>query len=230
MIELKKVLGFIIAMLLLTGCEKELKDNINKKDEAANNQKEYYGTQEVNFSWTYNVRDYTEVIDKAKKILKVKVIGKEDATFEYSDISNNSIGSGLPLTPIKVEVLEVLYGDTDDINIDTIYIQGGDVTIKQMKGFFTSEKIAKMGLDKISDEEAERKYISYNLTGSSSIKNDKVYIFTLGKWDSADIYFITPMEYGAFELNESTTYKLNQKETYTNAITNQSVDIDAFRK
>lgn len=225
---MKKIKIFVMTLLLLCafGCENNALKNEVEKDNTETKEREYYGYQDVSYSWAYEVNDYTKVIDKATKILKIKVLDIQDGTFEFS-----SGTSALPLSPIKVEVLEVLYGQNDDININTIYKQGGDVTVKQMRDFFPIEKIQKMGLDKLSDEEAEKKYISYNSTMSSvELEKGEIYVVTLKDWNSDGITFITPSGYGVFKLNEISTLGLNSGETYTNTITNKIVDINAFRK
>lgn len=225
---MKKIKIFMIVSLVLCtfGCGNSSLKNDDANNELETKQREYYGYQDFSYSWVYEVTDYTKVIDKATKILKVKVLDVGDGTFEFS-----SGVSASPLSSIKIEVLEVLYGEEEDININTIYKEGGDVTVKQMREFYPSEKIAKMGLDKLSDEEAKTKYVSYNSTMSSvKLEKDGIYVVTLKEWNSEDILFVTPAGYGVFELNPVSTLGLDSTETYINPITDKVVDINEFRK
>ena len=156
---MKKILVITLLSMFLIGCENETlksEEVYDSKLEQQAEKRDYYGYQEFEYSWVYDVSDYTKVIDNATKILKVKVLDTGDGTFEFS-----SGVSASPLSLVEVEVLEVLYGNNSDMDITTIYKEGGDVTIEQMIDYYPSEKIEKMGLDDISIEEAKNKYMAF---------------------------------------------------------------------
>ena len=222
---MKKILVITLLSMFLIGCENETLKSEEVYDSELEQQAEkrdYYGYQEFEYSWVYDVSDYTKVIDNATKILKVKVLDTGDGTFEFS-----SGVSASPLSLVEVEVLEVLYGNNSDMDITTIYKEGGDVTIEQMIDYYPSEKIEKMGLDDISIEEAKNKYMAFE---TIDLEKDGIYILTLKQWNDENIWFITPSGYGVFKLNDINTLETNSNETYTNFITNKTVDIAEFRK
>jgi len=207
----------VVTLLLCTfGCE-----NNSFQDSA----RDYYGFQDIEYSWAYDVTDYTKVINNAQRILKVKIVEINDGTFKYATNNNSR-----PLTPIKVEVLDVLYGEEEDKDIKEIYQIGGDVTIEQMKNYYPIEKIKKMGLDKVSDSDSKTKYISYRSESLANLEVNQVYVVNLvnGSFDEALV--ISPDGYGVFKLNESTTLSLNSNETYTNVITNKIINVNDFKK
>lgn len=222
---MKKILVITLLSMFLIGCENETlksEEVYDSKLEQQAEKRDYYGYQEFEYSWVYDVSDYTKVIDNATKILKVKVLDTGDGTFEFS-----SGVSASPLSSVEVEVLEVLYGNNSDMDITTIYKEGGDVTIEQMIDYYPSEKIEKMGLDDISIEDAKNKYMVFE---TIELEKDNIYILTLKKNDNENIWFITPSSYGVFKLNDINTLETNSNETYTNIITNKTVDIAEFRK
>ena len=222
---MKKILVITLLSMFLIGCENETlksEEVYDSKLEQQAEKRDYYGYQEFEYSWVYDVSDYTKVIDNATKILKVKVLDTGDGTFEFS-----SGVAASPLSSVEVEVLEVLYGDNSDMDITTVYKEGGDVTIEQMIDYYPSEKIEKMGLDDISIEDAKNKYMAFE---TIELEKDNIYILTLKKNDNENIWFITPSSYGVFKLNDINTLETNSNETYTNIITNKTVDIAEFRK
>lgn len=118
-----------------------LKDNIDKKDIL------YSGGTSASYSAE---GDYISQSKEAEAIIIAKVEGKG----EGRKLSRG----GLIFTPINVEVLDVLKGDKNR-DFSTIEQVGGVTTARNYRDFNFETSNEKMGLDKLSDEELDNKYI-----------------------------------------------------------------------
>ncbi len=208
---LKKIIITLPLIFLMFGCE--TKDLDSDKEQPRN----YHGEQQIEYSWAYDVSDYEKIIENSDGILKVKIQEIGDGTFKYST------GDGdYPISPIKVEVLDVLYGTTDDKNITEIYQAGGDVTITQMIDYYSESKINKMGLDTIDAAERDKTYVSYDVLDAKELEVGKTYIVCLKNKVDNQPNFISASGYSVFELEDNENYK--------NIVTDKIVSINEFKK
>lgn len=218
---MKKILAISFVLLILSGCNNKQFDSTNNDNNV--NEKEYYGTQTMEMSWAYEVQDAQKVIDNSQAIVKVKILSLEPGTFEYANGVN-----GYPMTPINVEVIETLKGDID-LGYMKIYQPGGDVTIKQMIDYYPPEKVEKMGLSNLSNDEIN-KYTKFIVNDSTELEVNKIYVIALRNGDFETPSIIAPCGYGIFELNDTNSLQSTGNELYKNVLTDTLLDIDDFKE
>lgn len=183
----------------------------NKLNNSDNNQ-DNINTPEINLdiysvidketSWAYDVSNTETLSEKADVIVKVKVLEIGNGTYKYTP-------NLLPTTPIYVETLEVLKGDVNS-QINMVLKRGGTVTVKEVIENSPSTSVNKMGLDKLTEEEQNRKYILYNERGNYDLKVGETYVIALRKGNDGN-YYISANGYSIFNI-------LNQK-IYINVLT-----------
>lgn len=185
--------------------------NNNKFDNRDNN-KDNINTPEINLdiysvidketSWAYDVSNTEILSEKADVIVKVKVLEVGNGTFKYTP-------NLLPTTPIYVETLEVLKGDVSN-QINMVLKRGGIVTVKEVIENSPSTSVNKMGLNNLTEEEQNRKYILYNESGNYDLKVGETYVIVLRKGNDGN-YYISANGYSVFNI-------LNKK-IYVNVLT-----------
>ena len=190
-------------------------DNEIKEDDKIDNVSdsiEIYMTIQNNqeLSWAYDITNSKLVYEKADYVIKVKVLDIGKGTYEYSAKNQN------PTTPIKVETLEKLKGD-EEKNITQILQWGGIVSVEDVIKNTPETSVNKMGLNKLSDEEKQTKYIKYEESGNFDFEIGKTYIVALIVSKDGNFY-IGANGYSIFESN-------SKDNVYTNVITNNKLEI-----
>lgn len=162
----KKVLMAALAIILLTVIA-ILHFNTDFLKPKIKEEKKIYATQSAEASWAYPVGEIDYIIESSEYILKVEIMEKEPSFFEKKDM--------FPRTPIKVRVIEVLKGDTTKKEM-TIYQTGGIVTLKQVIEYTSEDRVNKMGLDKVAEEDLENQYMVYEFAGHHNLEEGKEYV------------------------------------------------------
>lgn len=179
-------------------------DNINKSEINL----DIYSIVDKETSWAYDVSNTDTLSEKADIIVKVKVLNIGEGTYEYTP--NLS-----PTTPIYVETLEVLKGNKNK-QINMILKRGGTVRVKEVIENCPSTSVNKMGLNTLTEEEKNTKYILYNESGNYDLEVGKTYVIALrnGKDDN---YYISANGYSIFHVSN--------QEVYTNVLTGNKLII-----
>lgn len=99
---------------------------------------------------------------------------------------NSELGSKIevlgdrPFTTYNVDVIEKIKGEDFDDNIDINYA-GGVVTLKEYKEYNFPEANEKEGLDKLTDEELESRYVSIYPEEYTELEIGNIYLIFLFK-------------------------------------------------
>ncbi len=159
---------------------------------------------------------------KVSEILEAKILPKME----------NYYNPYQPCTPIKVELIENLYGEDIVLKDDIIYMQGGKIRISELIKHLDDVDIERMGLNTLTKEEKENKFIKYSTEYSTDIQEGKEYVVIIGKMDNG-VYTIVDEGCGIFvaeniNLTADDTSTVNQtngivlKNIFTNKKINQT--------
>lgn len=181
------------------------KDNINNLETNL----DIYSIVDKENSWAYDVSNTETLYEKADIIIKAKVLEIGKGTYKYTP--NLS-----PTTPIYVETLEVLKGNVDS-NINIILKRGGVVTVREVIENSPSTSVNKMGLNLLTEEEKNTKYIVYNEDGNYDLEVGKTYVIALRNGNDGN-YYISANGYSIFQVS-------NQK-IYTNVLTGNELFLE----
>ena len=119
-------------------------------------------------------------------------------------------------TPIKVELIENIYGEEISLKENIIYMTVGKIRISNLIKHLDSVDIDRMGLDTLTQEEQENKFIKYSSEFSYDIKEGEEYTIIVGKMDEG-IYKIIEEGCGIFVTdNIDTSTKLIPNTTINN--------------
>lgn len=196
----------------------ELEDSLQNKDVTMSERK-IYSTIETENSWAFDVSDTQKVFHNADYVIKVKVLGIENGSFEYA---NNDI----PVTPISVEMLDVIKGNVSE-PITKILQYGGYVTVKQVMDVSLPSRNEKMGLNNLTEEEQKSQYIYYERDGNYNLEIGKTYVVALSSKNNKGNYFLGSNGYAIFEVSDNTVSPLNSNESksYKNVLTGNELVI-----
>lgn len=213
----KVVLYLLILGLLFTfGCSKnDSKSSSNNNQISQSNpveEKKIYGTMDINYSW--NVEPIAKnLVENSASVARIKVLSTDEALFV------ESLKYDSPLTPINVEILEILSGD-EITSPTTIYEFGGTVSIEELIKNTPEEQIQKMGIDKLTEEEKSTNYIEFASDTEYTLEDGDEYIVILYKQPN-NIYTLAANGYGVFKQSNTSNAK---SITYTNVLTGEEFD------
>ena len=200
----------------------EKKENVSIQEEIS--QKDIYAVSKSQNMWAWNPREPRIMllnVEEASVVhLKVQSIGEAEIPPKYEDFYTY-----MPYTPLKVEIGETLYGNAL-YGKKTIYIAGGDIRISNLLDSWVGneyEGLEKMGLNKLSKEEQETKFISYTSEYDYKMEPGKEYAVILAKQPAEDeIYTVIARGYGIFEIEETD----QGEKIYRNVITGKTLKFD----
>ena len=227
----KVIIMMCIVATLTTGTIVYNLSNDNKKSSqdldtplqdknVATNEKRIFSIMETENSWAFDVSNTKEIFNDADYVVKVKVLGMENGTFEYS-------ASDIPVTPISVEMLEVIKGNVSK-PITKILQYGGYVTVKQVMEVSLDSRNEKMGLNKLTDEEQKSQYIYYAPDGNYDLEVGKTYVVALSSKNNQGNYFLASNGYAIFETDNDTIvpFSNNESPIYKNVLTGNRLVIE----
>lgn len=169
-----------------------------------------------------NPENLLEGIDN--HILKVKIVEILDGEIlPKMKYYNNPFE---PCTPIKVELIDNIYGDSITLKDNIIYMSGGNIKISNLINNLDEVDINRMGIDTLSKEDKENKYIKYSREYSYDMKVGNEYIIIVGKMDDG-IYKIVEEGCGIF-VEDSSSNAMSKKAitgiSLKNVITNDKIE------
>ncbi|MDR1410543.1 MAG: hypothetical protein LBJ12_09880 [Oscillospiraceae bacterium] len=167
-------------------------------------QNEIYGVIESNFYIPYDITIPENTLLESDVLVRAKVISAEPTQFLPE--SETYYGAD-PVTPLKLQVLEVLSGEIESKTI-TAYFPGGSVTAEEyLTHRPTSGK--KMGLSNLSQKDRKKQYIQLSSElDYNGFKTNTEYVIVLKECveDFPGTYFVSLGGYSIF-----TTDKKNVK-------------------
>ncbi|MHC1684094.1 MAG: hypothetical protein AB6733_14260 [Clostridiaceae bacterium] len=165
--------------------------------------------------WVFDPTVPKNFINSASSVVKIKVLSTDKAKFL------DSLNNPSPYTPVNVEVINTLSGETLSGKM-TIYYSGGSVLISDVIKSTKKDSVEKMGLTKLNEKDKNSKYINYTSESNYKLEVGKKYIVTLNKQTDGS-YTITGEGYGIFKSkNENSTKTDDKDEDYSNVLTGNS--------
>lgn len=232
------LLGLLFILILVIGFTIAFSNKNNNKVVAVNNEKvvdstnidekQIYGTfAGGEMSWAIDPKDPKEILKASKRwdvsVVKVKVKSIEEAMFlEKTDkfyVRN-------PFTPIKIEIQNQLYGKKIK-DLDTVYLDGGNVRISELIKNRDAETAEKMGLDKLTEQQKNEMYMSYTSEYDYKLKVGEEYELILVKQGNGT-HTISIYGYGIFKEDTSSLAKSDNKQkkskkTFKNVLTGREL-------
>lgn len=124
-----------------------------------------------------------------------------------------------PLTPIQLDIIKQYKGTIQNSSI-TLDIPGGNIIISDLLNQINEERIAKMNLDDLSEEDKNTKYISYQLETDFDYKEEDKLLFAANYEKETDSYLLSLGGYSVFTINGD--------ETFNNILTDEVINQDNF--
>lgn len=159
-------------------------------------------------SWAIDPENPEELIVDSAAVVKIKVISIGRAKFF------DSLDRFKPLTPVKVEIIEVLSGENLS-GEKTIYTDGGEILISEQIKHLPQQS-EKMGLTKLEPEKQNSTYISYTSEYDYDFEIGNEYVVILYKQVNG-IYTVIANGYGIFK---------QENQIYKNVITGKGFDFE----
>lgn len=221
----KIIYGIIIAILIavvIIGiiAIKNNKKLLSKKNEtntkettiAKATEHEIYQTVRSENNWAIDPRDPKNLLKLDGILLKIKVKSIGDAVFLPKTSEMND--PYRPYTPVKVEIIQNLFGKDINIKDNTLYMCGGDIKLSEYEKSIDNVDKQRLGIDKLSNTEKENKYMRIQMEYSYDLKENNEYIVIINSIGDGR-YQIVNAGYGIFTIEQST---LNLKNVLTNKI------------
>ena len=152
--------------------------NSESKD-SKTNEKNIFGTFEMSANWAKDPLVPENIIEMSKNcaVIKAKIISVGEAKFlNEKDPS--------PYTPVEVEIEEILDGTLEKGN-KTIYVEGGEIKVSEVLKTLNEAEKEKMGLNKISEDEANNMFIIYETEEDYKMELGNEYILVLSNKDNS---------------------------------------------
>lgn len=186
--------------------------------------KKIYGTFESENSWLKDPSVPENIIfDGVTSIVNLKVISIGEAEILPK---SEDFYSSTPHTPIQVEIIDIFSGEAQS-GKQTIYIEGGDIKISKLIESVDKDTIAKMEFEKLSKDQKDSMYVSYNSQHDFKMKTVKEYgVILVEKIEG--IYVISERGYGIFDIPKTKT--VNGTNMYKNVLTGKESDIKNLKK
>jgi hypothetical protein len=188
--------------------------NNMEKDEGKRFQEEMdiYGTFESENSWVSDPREPENLFRASGSVVQIKVLSISEAKILPK---TENFYTDRPFTPIKVTIQETIDGNPLS-GKKTIYVQGGDLRISNLVESWDKNRVSLLGLNKLTKEEQESKFMSFTSEYDYEMEPGKEYAVILAKPQTeGEIYTVMARGYGIFEIDETK----NGGKLYRNVIT-----------
>ena len=162
---------------------------------------------EMQSNYAIDPKEPANLINKERSILlKIKINKIGDAEFLFK---NGSFGNPyIPFSPIFVEVLEDYTKKNIQLKDNILYVEGGKIKISEYEKSIDDVDKNRMGIDTMTNEEKNSKYIKYAFPESYNFEIGKEYI-VIAKEIGNGFYGILNGGYSVFEPNRSVERSLN---------------------
>lgn len=158
----------------------------------------------------YDNSDTSELEGRSELII-IGTIERIDGAINYSEklqeyVMTSTIG--------RIRVNEIIKTDDNIIaggEIDFIR-NGGTISVAEYEKSLTPRQVIRQGLDQMTQEEKENRYVKVAYMDDVEIEVGKEYLMYLKYDENMDRYRIIGMQYGLLEYNES-THQIKNNET-----------------
>jgi hypothetical protein len=175
-------------------------------------EKDIYGTFESENSWVSDPREPENLFRASGSVVQIMVLSISEAKI-LSKTEN--FYTDRPFTPIEVTIQETIDGNPLS-GKKTIYVQGGDLRISNLVESWDKNRVSLLGLNKLTKEEQESKFMSFTSEYDYEMEPGKEYAVILAKKQTeGEIYTVLARGYGIFEIEENK----NGGKLYRNVIT-----------
>ncbi|WP_335871488.1 hypothetical protein [Bacillus sp. 2205SS5-2] len=190
------------------------RENMRLQVERSN--REIYGSfGNWEYSWDTDPREPENLFHEEGSVVHLKVLSIDEAVILPK---SERFYTDMPFTPLEVEIVETISGNPLS-GVKTIYMDGGDIRISKLVESWNENRVSNMGLNKLSKEEQETKFMSFTSEYDYDMDLGKEYAVILTRQETEeDIYTVTANGYGIFEM-EATE---QGEEIYRNTITNKT--------
>jgi hypothetical protein len=182
-------------------------------------EKDIYGTFESENSWVSDPREPENLFRASGSVVQLKVLSISEAKILPK---TETFYTDMPFTPIEVTIEETIDGYPLS-GKKTIYIQGGDLRISNLVETWDENRVSKMGLNKLTKEEQESKFMSFTSEYDYEMEPGKEYAVILVRQQTeGEIYTVMARGYGIFEIEETE----KGEKIYRNVITGKTSTLD----
>jgi hypothetical protein len=163
-------------------------------------EKDIYGTYESENSWAFDPREPENLFTADGSVVQIKVLSLDEAKILPK---TETFYTDRPYTPIEVIIQETLDGNQLS-GKKTIYVQGGDLRISNLLESWDKNRVSLLGLDKLTKDEQESKFMSFTSEYDYEMEPGKEYAVILAKQQTkGEIYTVMARGYGIFEIDET---------------------------
>ncbi|MGG4166471.1 hypothetical protein ABEW00_03190 [Rossellomorea vietnamensis] len=174
--------------------------------------KDIYGTFENENSWVSDPREPENLFRASGSVVQIKVLSIGEAKILPK---TENFYTDRPYTPIEVTMQENIDGNPLS-GKKTIYVQGGDLRISNLIEDWDENRVSLLGLNKLTKEEQESKFMSFTSEYDYEMEPGKEYAVILAKQQTeGEIYTVMARGYGIFKIEENK----NGGKIYRNVIT-----------
>jgi hypothetical protein len=175
-------------------------------------EKDIYETFESENSWLSDPKEPENLFRASGSVVQIKVLSISEAKILPK---TENFYTDRPFTPIEVTIQETIDGNPLS-GKKTIYVQGGDLRISNLVEAWDKNRVTLLGLNKLTKEEQESKFMSFISEYDYEMKPGKEYAVILAKQQTEEeIYTVMARGYGIFEIEENK----NGGKLYRNVIT-----------
>ena len=207
-----KKLGFVLGILGLSsivsyGVYSQMSNRSLKSVDRKDNS--IYLEITAAYDSVYDNSDTAELEDRSELIV-IGNVKSLDGVINYSKELDEYI---MTSTIGKIDVKNIVKSDnriTENATIDFIRV-GGTISVAEYEKSLTPRQIIRQGIDQLTQEEKETKYIKFSYEDDIEIEDGKDYLMYLKYEQKLNRYRIIGMEYGLKEYKESTSEVKNNQ-------------------
>ncbi len=173
---------------------------------------------DIENSWAFDVSQPEEIFKDAELAVAIRVNSVDEMGF-FVDPE-----SGTPVTPIHVEIIEVLTGKIAS-GETAIYQWGGLVSARQEIEISDPERVRKYGWDKLTDEELDQTYFDYKGEGYFTFIPGNEYVVALQQDEVTGDLYLGANGYDVFIRleNNITSFSSSNDTILTNVLTDNEI-------
>lgn len=183
-------------------------------------EEQIYMNLESSGSFLTDMSDNTTIANDAEWIIIGTVESIEGMT-NYNPTTENYV---MARTVGTIKVNKVIKGNLNEDKISFIRL-GGVVPLGEYIKSQPQAHLEKMGLNNLSQEDKENKYVKETMAGDIEIEEGKTYLMYLIYSDYYDRYSIEFLQYGLREISENSLTSTNQSLLNTNSKTLKDNDL-----
>ena len=187
-----------------------------------------HGHIEELLNWGADVSNYENLIGEEITVVEGRVISKGRPG---AYLTGGESYLSVPHTATEIEVTNVLFGETASEKI-SVYMTGGYALISELiehyEKYFGFERVDKMKLYDLSEEEKNNKYIYFDSDAYYDFTIGDEYIVILYPHPCFDKYMVNAMGYGVFKKNENARESESGLSGFINVITENELDISVI--